>query len=217
MVLVGLQGCKSEPQVQRSESRAASTRAAASAMPAPTPSSSAMEAVASASPEQRPPTLGRVAKRVGRAAVDDTNDGTQWAKTCNIWRPCPPVAPLKPCAPGLEAIDATSFVGTTAKAAVGQELAVRGRLGLFSSEQTAVHCDKKLRCCNRSNSNVFLGEPPRGLYLPMHPCGGDESRRCCPVPAFGQEVIAVGKLSLDDNVDGAAWRLTDTSLCIEKK
>jgi len=50
-------------------------------------------------------------------------------------------------------------------------------------------------------------------------CGGDESRACCTVPAFGQTVVATGRI-IEENDQavtgrGGRWALAEPTLCTE--
>lgn len=150
--------------------------------------------------------------------MQDSGTAKEWPKSCNIARPCPSLKPLKRCPPDIRVVEASTITSQEAPGTIGSELFVRGRLGLFNINQTAVHCNRKQACCNRTATVAFLGDPPHGLYLAPHGCFGDESRRCCTVPAFGQEVIAKGTLyPLGDPTEGVFWHLKDTSLCVEDK
>jgi hypothetical protein len=66
---------------------------------------------------------------------------------------------------------------------------------------------------------VFVGDVPNGARLDDVVCGGDESRLCCNVPAFGQKVVATGKIEAETEPDlvlrGSRWALTDVSLCTQ--
>jgi hypothetical protein len=50
-------------------------------------------------------------------------------------------------------------------------------------------------------------------------CGGDESRKCCEVPAFGQLVVATGKIMKETESNlvyhGSRFSLSDVTLCNE--
>lgn len=212
------QACNPAP---RSDVSVSNPRAGPSALPARSTSRSSSDAAPDASAPapagHASMEKGTLATRVGRSAVQDVGEAKQWPKLCYIARPCPALAALRPCPSNIQAIEASSIAGGAAPGIIGNELAVRGRLGLFGGTRTAKYCGK-WKCCNKMGTLAFLGDPPHGLYLAPHGCFGDESRRCCTVPAFGQEVVAVGKLSqLGEGDQGVFWGLRDTSLCIEKK
>ena len=55
----------------------------------------------------------------------------------------------------------------------------------------------------------MIGKDKNPLLVDGLVCNGDESRRCCAAPAFGQDVIARGKLV----ASGARWILRSPQLC----
>jgi hypothetical protein len=85
---------------------------------------------------------------------------------------------------------------------------------LIRGKSTMMGCDRRHVCCNRTSSNTFIGDPPRGAFL-QYGCGGDDSRQCCDAPAFGQEVVVSGKLTSRSRGewDGGYWRITEAVLC----
>jgi hypothetical protein len=157
----------------------------------------------------------RVAKAIGRAAVDDAGVARDWPKGCKIWSACAPAPTLKPCAPDLQARDARTIT-QAAPGAPGDIVAVRGPLVLHFAQKDAVGCDHAVQCCHHVSINTFVGEPPNGVFLAPYGCFGDESRRCCTAPAFGQEVVARGKLRElgGRGRGGAFWALTGAELCL---
>jgi hypothetical protein len=44
-------------------------------------------------------------------------------------------------------------------------------------------------------------------------CGGDESRLCCELPAYGQFVVVTGVLEPQSGRE-RWWRLTDSTICV---
>jgi hypothetical protein len=100
----------------------------------------------------------------------------------------------------------------------GERVSVRGALGLALGGISFVAC-RKDTCCNGRNLEVFVGGLPNGVRLEGLLCGGDESRVCCPVPAFGQTVVATGKI-VDEHEGsvterGGRWALAEATLCTE--
>ena len=61
-------------------------------------------------------------------------------------------------------------------------------------------------CCNRTAADVFLGDDAGALFIERVSCFGDDSGKCCRVPAYGQTVAATGLFE-----DG---RLRNVVLCV---
>jgi hypothetical protein len=72
-----------------------------------------------------------------------------------------------------------------------------------------------IACCNRVGGSIMMaGTPPlrlEGLY-----CSGDDSQVCCNAPAYGQTLVATGKLEPGINGSGEnVWKLVAPTLCQE--
>lgn len=215
-----LASCEEGPAVRSALPRASrSAQAATSGAPADAAvlASTSVPRVGSASPSTAftaPAVRSGVAKRIGNSAVQDSGEPTQWPRSCQIWRACQPLPRLPRCDPALDAVDAMTILGASAPWRAGEPLAVRGPLGLFTVRYGGPGCDSTKTCCAKRAVSMFVGTPPRGMFIGKYGCFGDESRRCCTAPAFGQEVIARGTLvALSGKGNGVFWRLADPELC----
>lgn len=157
----------------------------------------------------------KLAKRDGKSAVVDFERTERWPPKRRIHSPCPALAPLPRCGSD-EPRDAEALFRSEALA-VGDSVTVRGTLGLGGGFTTARRCTNQ--CCNRSNTGVILGTPPLALPLETFVCAGDESRQCCDAPAFGEVVVADGKLQTAsfewNRLYGIKWSLIEVKLCQE--
>lgn len=99
----------------------------------------------------------------------------------------------------------------------GQIVRVRGSLGVRGGPMSLVACfapgGGKPACCNGSTGTVILDGVPVPLNLEGLFCAGDESEMCCNAPAYGQTVVASGRLQRSSS----AWTLTDVTLCEPRK
>ena len=154
------------------------------------------------------------------AAVVDHLDPRASGRNCQVHRACKPFAPLKPCVAGIEPVDA-SALGTFVPRAVGERVSVRGPLGLTLSQSAFVACNQQFRCCSPTQIEVFVGGVPDGVRLEGLRCNGDESRLCCPMPAFGEVVVATGRIVNETSgtvlAHGGRFMLADPILCTEAR
>ncbi len=158
----------------------------------------------------------RAATRVGKAALIDAGKKESFAKACQIWRSCPALKKLPRCEAGLPIVDADQISDEKPPGPIGSRVHVRGPLGLFGTLVYGTECDESKRCCSHLVSPAFLGTAPRGVFLPDHGCGGDESRQCCVAPAFGETLVASGTLrKIPDGLStwGMVWELEGAELC----
>lgn len=184
---------------------------ASSSKPAPPPSATTAPVV---------PMTVEFARPMKGAAVVDYLDPRTSGRNCQVHRACEPFAPLKPCAAGLEPIEASAF-GAFVPRALGERVSVRGPLGLSLSHSGFVACNQQFRCCSPTTIDVFVGRVPDGVRLEGLRCNGDESRLCCPVPAFGQVVVATGRIVNETSrsvlAHGGRFMLADPILCTEAR
>ena len=138
-------------------------------------------------------------------------------------RECKPFVPIEPCTAGLEPIEASELA--SAPPAFGERVSVRGALGPALESATFGKCNQPTpgitNCCNMASILAFVGGVANGVRLDRFACYGDESRLCCPVPAFGQVVVATGRImketeSLTLN-SGGRFALADVTLCTEAR
>jgi hypothetical protein len=160
------------------------------------------------------------ATRLGNAAVVDRLDPKTSSRHCRVARPCKPVVPLERCPAGIAPLDATAL-NALVPVEIGATISVRGALGLAETRTTANLCAQTpgapYNCCHFVSIGAFVGDIPNGARLDGLGCGGDESRLCCSVPAFGQPIVATGKLMPETDPGlvqyGTRWRLGDVTLC----
>ena len=177
-------------------------------------------ATAPSAPWPAPTILERlVAEHEGSEARLRGGDPKKWSKGCLIQRSCQPFKPLPQCEAQRSAVD--SF-GSSANR-VGQVVALRGMLNLAQVLTTAADCapqahDSGRPCCNKVGCGAVVQCGDTAVRLDGLGCGGDESRLCCNTPAFGQSVIAVGKLiHIPIEPGGIEWQLEDPRLCSEAR
>src|SRR6266542_3916052 len=154
------------------------------------------------------------AKRSGRFAIVDWQGLRRWKPNCLARKECVvKMIDLAPCA--AERIAHLTELDQPERLE-GQTVSVRGPL-LVNGDvtMTLVLCVAE-ECCNRAWSALILGANG-GLRLRGPQCGGDESRLCCPLPAFGQQVVATGTLVRDSESlpSEKRWSLQKFELCLE--
>jgi hypothetical protein len=173
------------------------------------------------------PTPPIIAASLGPAAVLDAPppSGTAWAPSCAIHSGCAqPTLALPACAANLAA-EPWSKVRAEAGRLAGKVVTVSGPLTLgrlargrgwkpddrpHNGVLVRVRC-KEGECCRQDPRPVELADGRDGLQLPSLECRGDDSRVCCPVPAFGQTVVATGTLK---QVWSGRWTLVNPRLCV---
>jgi hypothetical protein len=156
-------------------------------------------------------------------AVVGARDPNAFAESCQIQRGCS-ITPIEiaHCGGGVHAFD-WSELARKAPTLVGHDVSVRGPLGVGSLSSTAIGCwnaaDGKtpngLHCCNATHADVLLGGDP-GLKLADFFCNGDDSEACCNVAAYGQTVVASGRLERDGvGPNDSRFELVGSTLCDE--
>ena len=151
---------------------------------------------------------------VGETAVIARGAASSWGRTCLVHSGCTlsPV-PIPACAPGVKAT-VWSEVLSTAASRAGQVVRVRGPLAIGRGIQTLVGCGEHA-CCNSASSRIVMGDASNSLALAGLGCHGDESFECCNAPAYGQIVVAEGRLVSAGPDSSNPWRLEQPRLCVE--
>jgi hypothetical protein len=153
-----------------------------------------------------------MATRAGQTALLDSGRAGAWQAECRIHRACPRTPALPPCSEPLSALDSIA-----ADELGGRPVILRGELSLGLGFGTLVACSSKQRsrpCCNGASRPAILVVGGTPVELNGLGCGGDESRVCCGVPAFGQRLVASGYLGYTGDYE-PQWLLRDASLCLE--
>jgi hypothetical protein len=149
------------------------------------------------------------------AVVDSAARSTPWKEDCLVHRGCTlaPSGPLSPCPRDTVARDWADILPNLETLA-GQIVRVRGSLGVGQIRSTKMGCPAG-RCCNRASGPVVLGTPEQPLGLQGLFCNGDQSRTCCNAPAYGQTVVASGRLQrgMDAGAGMPQWSLAQPTLC----
>jgi hypothetical protein len=188
----------------------------------------------------------QAARQVGvqAQAVVDRQDAASWAPGCRIHHDCSLVASdLAKCAHlgsswwrrfaslghaiftekgwwwGIGTVRRPSEVLAATSALEGRVIRVRGRLRVGPIFSTRKGCGQeagRVRCCNRAGGEVIVSDGARTIRIDGLYCHGDDSRSCCNVPAYGQEVVTSGTLLGDTNynaTDENRWHLTNAQVC----
>jgi hypothetical protein len=93
-------------------------------------------------------------------------------------------------------------------------VSVRGPLAIGFVSTTLVGCAPPA-CCNETNAVIVVGasSDEHAFQVPGLSCSGDESTACCNAPAYGQPVIATGRIVYLDDINQPKWALADATLC----
>jgi hypothetical protein len=140
-------------------------------------------------------------------------------RDCLIHRGCATtLIPIRPCAPGLHPRDVADLLAS-AETNSGQEVSVRGPLGVGSATDAMTGAVNSCRS-DMVGAPVVLGGATGTIGLPFLSCGGDSSALCCNVQAYGQLVVATGRLTpvsgrQSSSAPDPKWTLDGMSLCIE--
>jgi hypothetical protein len=145
-------------------------------------------------------------------------DGTTFAPSCLVRRGCRDgLTALPACAPDLEISD-WSKLRDSAAASVGKVVSVSGAVAVGPMSMTLASCvDRNAHeraCCNSAGGSVVLGDAP-ALALEGLSCYGDDSAVCCNAPAYGDMLVASGRLEASSDLYSglSPYKLTDVTLC----
>ncbi len=95
----------------------------------------------------------------------------------------------------------------------GERVHVRGVLAVGQVLSTAIDCGEG-GCCNGSHGPIVLAGIQDVLGLKGLACDGDDSEACCDAPAYGQRVIATGRLVPETETSAAGdWMIEDPEIC----
>jgi hypothetical protein len=168
-------------------------------------------------PNQAVPIAFEIPTLVQETAVIAAADPSRYSAACLVRTGCdfgPPPTPH--CDAGLKASD-WSELARSASTSAGTTVSVRGTIGVGKMFSTMKGCTASdgIACCNRAGAPILLaGTPPlrlEGMY-----CTGDDSQVCCNAPAYGQTLIATGKLEQAESRSGEkVWKLVGSTLCEE--
>jgi hypothetical protein len=157
---------------------------------------------------------------IAESAVVTVGRSTSWGPACLVERGCSRApAPIPRCE-RLASARPWSEILPEASALSGQIVRVRGALGVAHGFRTMMGCGpmpgtgaslapgepETTYCCNTTGGDIAISDAAEPLTLDGLTCGGDDSEICCDAPAYGQSVIATGRLE-------PAWRLDGPSLC----
>jgi hypothetical protein len=150
-------------------------------------------------------------KRSGAPIFDSPPRKGGWAANCAANFACEvETQPLPACAANADA-GATAWGELAARAArlAKQTIKVRGPLVLGPDEESGCYVGEP--CCHGTHRRAMaIGGAEGKLALDGFWCAGDGSRLCCNRPAYGQQVIATGKLV---DADGR-WQLKPAEVCL---
>jgi hypothetical protein len=153
--------------------------------------------------------------------------GASWIPSCGINRSCTtPAANLPPCDADGGSAESWSQLQARADTLIGKSIRVAGPLILGERSRNrgskpipshnlvarSTRCEPG-ECCRHDPWRAAIDGGERILELESLECAGDDSRLCCNVPAFGQEVSASGILRQHN---GTGWLLSSPQLCIQR-
>lgn len=156
------------------------------------------------------------------AAVQSQDGLTPWAPACMARSGCSRApTPLQPCPEDTVAVDWSEILAS-APSLAGQIVSVRGPLGVGAAVNGTFNgCAMTgfAACCNQYGAPLVVGGAAETLEVPGPRCEGDESELCCDVPAYGQSVVATGRLrqgSGEFSPPNPRWVLESASLCSDR-
>jgi hypothetical protein len=151
------------------------------------------------------------------AAVVGTSNPGKWSASCIARQGCTLGATRLEACDRSVAARASNDVLASADALVGQVVSVRGPLGVgpMGGVETGCGAPDGWGCCNRIGAEIVLGVASP-LSLEGYFCRGDDSQVCCNAPAYGQSVVATGRVARSRDMFGVVrWGLTQVRLCTE--
>lgn len=167
-------------------------------------------------PRGRKGRQGKVEVAVVGATSPDAYD-----QGCRVWRGCSEtVTPLPRCPTGTTALT-VELVLASARAFNGELVSVRAPLAIGMFMTHAMACssrEKDKTCCNGVQGPILIGDESGSLGLDGFVCRGDNSMICCNAPAYGQMVVATGRMKPGLSYFGdprSQWSLADPTLCFE--
>jgi hypothetical protein len=137
---------------------------------------------------------------VAEAAVVEREEAARYSAKCLVHRGCDVgPAPVPACPADIQATDWSALRGTAATH-LGELVSVRGAVAVGPIPWALSACGARadgIGCCGWGNGPVVLGSAP-ALRLAGLSCAGDESLLCCNGPAYGETLIASGRLEKND-------------------
>jgi len=119
-----------------------------------------------------------------------------WPKECLVHRACSQLPPALPTCDARAGVAAWTDLLARASGLLGTRIVVRGRLAVGRSHREP--CSWNATCCPNTSRAVVVGATDLDadglLKLENLECRGDDSRLCCNVPAYGQQVRVEGTL-----------------------
>jgi hypothetical protein len=143
---------------------------------------------------------------VGGAAVDGEPPEKGWPQHCDVEFACEQRA-LPACPAGLPALAAPWSVARGG-ASDGTAATLAGPL-MVQAPSGPDPPPEQYRCPSAEALPIVIGDAKSPLVLDGLTCTGDTSRRCCMVPALGQNVVVKGRLA----ASGTRWILRNPELC----
>jgi hypothetical protein len=135
-----------------------------------------------------------------------------WPAVCDVHFACEfQPKPLAACAPNAKAV-AWSELATRVTRMANKTVSVRGPLVVGPVNPEAAQRDLGEQVlCGRRGRWIAIGGAEVDLLVENMACYGDDSRLCCSAPAYGQPVIATGRLGERDG----RWTLHEGRVCAE--
>jgi hypothetical protein len=152
----------------------------------------------------------------GGAPVVDAPPPTAggWPGECLVHRACLAAPPALPVCDARAEVPAWADLLPRATGLVGTRIVVRGALSVGSGGRAFCRPDEP--CCGRNTRAVVVGAKDLDadglLFVEKLGCEGDDSRLCCNVPAYGQQVRVEGQLA---RAGAGDYQLKSPHMCQE--